>query len=70
MLNFMIMFLHRIEIENDMLIFFPSYFIMFHAEKRISFFKPAQRILIPILYSFCSSGTVDLNAYIILILLQ
>lgn len=43
MLNLVITFFYRTEIENDMLIFFLSYFIMFHAEKKISLFKPAQR---------------------------
>lgn len=34
-------FLSQKEIENYMLIFFPSYFIMFHAAEKISPFKPA-----------------------------
>lgn len=55
-------FLSQKEIENDMLIFFPSYFIMFHTAEKISLFKSAQRILIPVFcsfYSFCFNANLD-----------
>lgn len=52
-------FLSQKEIENYMLIFFPSYFIMFHVAEKISPFKCAQRILIPMLYSFCFNANLD-----------
>lgn len=51
MLNFVTTFFHRIEIENDMLVFSARYFIKLHAEEKICFSKPARKILIPILYS-------------------
>lgn len=52
-------FLSQEEIENYILIFFPSYFIMFHIAEKISLFKLAQRILIPVLYSFCFNANLD-----------
>lgn len=52
-------FISQKEIENCMLIFFPSYFIMFHAAEKISLFKPVQRILIPMLYLFCFNANLD-----------